>query len=156
MSRINIIDGRNVLDEVVKLFAEYKQNLNVDVSFQPADETKDEILKHYDEPLGRIYIATVDDEAAGCIAFHSMEDKQNCELKRLYVRPGFRGLHVGKMLIECAIKEAKNLGYSAIYLDTLSTLKAACNLYDRLGFERIAPYYFNPLSDVCYYRLSLK
>ena len=156
MSRIKIVDGRDYLDEVVKLFAEYKAELNIDMSFQPADDSKEEILKRYAEPLGKIYIAMVDDRAAGCVAFHPMDNKLNCELKRLYVRSNFRGLHIGRMLMDHAIAEAKALNYSAIYLDTLSTLKAACTMYESLGFERIEPYYFNPLPNVCYYRLKLK
>ena len=154
MSNIDIIDGQSCLDEVVKLFAEYKNELNADLSFQPADESKEEISRRYAEPLGKIYIAKVDNEAVGCVAFHPMNDERNCELKRLYVRPSARGLHVGRMLIEHAITEIKNLGYSAIYLDTLSTLKAACNMYESLGFEQIDPYYYNPLQNVRYYRLS--
>ena len=156
MTKINIVDGRNHLDEIVKLFAEYKQEVKVDMSFQPADDTDEEILKRYAEPLGKIYTAIVDDKAAGCIAFHPMDDKCNCELKRLYVRSSFRGLHIGRILMDHAIAEAKTLGYNAIYLDTLSTLKAACNMYESLGFEQIDPYYYNPLPNVLYYRLNLK
>ena len=151
---IKILSGHDYLKETVKLFKEYKAELNVDVSFQPADETESEIAERYKEPLGKIYIAMIDDNAAVCIAFHPMDDSHNCELKRLYVRPSYRGFHVGKMLMSHAIDSAKKTGYRAIYLDTLSTLKAACHMYENFGFERVDAYYFNPLPNVVYYRLT--
>ena len=156
MSNVKIISGFNHLDEVAKLFDEYKQELNVDISFQPVDETEEEIAKRYSEPLGKIFIALVDGQAAGVIAFHPMEDKNYCEFKRLFVRLQFRGLHVGNILMEHAINEAKSIGYHRIYLDTLSTLKPACHMYERFGFEQIDAYYYNPLPDVIYYRLNLE
>ena len=151
MSNVEIKDGKNYIDEVVKLFQEYKSELNVDVSFQPTDEKADEIIKIYD----KIYIAFSGNNIAGCIAFHKMTDDKNCEFKRLYVRNGFRGLHIGRLLMQHAINEAKKLNYNAIYLDTLDRLKAACKLYESFGFEKINAYYNNPLPNVCYYRLQL-
>ena len=152
MPDIKIVPGNNHLDEVVKLFKEYKDEIEVDMSFQPTDETTEEIVKIYD----RIYIALKDDEAAGCIAFHKMTDGNSCEFKRLYVRKEYRGLHIGKILLQQAIEEARKLNYESIYLDTLTTLKAACRMYESFGFEKIAAYYNNPLPNVCYYRLQLK
>ena len=95
------------------------------------------------------------DEAAGCVAFHKMSNDKNCEFKRLYVRKKFRGLHIGKLLLQHAIDEAKKLNYHAIYLDTLSTLEAACRMYENFGFKKIEAYYHNPLPDVRYYKLEL-
>ena len=156
MSNIKIISGLEHLSDVVELFDEYKEEQGIDFSFQPVDETEEEIAKRYSEPLGKIYIAFVDGQAAGVIAFHPMEDKNDCEFKRLFVRPNFRGLHLGNILLEHAINEAKSIGYRTIYLDTLSTLKPACHMYERFGFERIDAYYHNPLPDVIYYRLNLE
>ncbi|MBR1397909.1 MAG: GNAT family N-acetyltransferase [Selenomonadaceae bacterium] len=151
MSNIEIVSGQNHIDEVIKLFQEYKDELKVDISFQPTDETAEEIVKIYD----KIYIALNNDEAAGCIAFHKMSNDRNCEFKRLYVRKKFRGFHIGKLLLQHAIDESKKLNYNAIYLDTLSTLEAACRMYESFGFKKIEAYYHNPLPDVCYYKLDL-
>lgn len=155
MANVKIISGSDRLEEIEKLFEEYKAELNVDVSFQPTDITAEEISKIYSEPKGKIYLAIVENEPAGCMAFHQMENKSNCEIKRLFVRPKFRGLSIGKILMQKAIEDAKNLGYKEIYLDTLSTLKSACRLYEKLGFEQIPPYYYNPLENVVYYRLKI-
>ena len=152
MPDIEITSGHNHIDEVLELFKEYKNELNVDVSFQPSDEMEAKVTKVYDE----IYVALVDDKVAGCIAFHKMANKTDCEIKRLFVREKFRGLHIGKLLLQHAIDEVKKLNYNAIYLDTLTTLKPACRMYESFGFEKIDAYYHNPLPDVCYYRLKLK
>ena len=148
---VEITSGNDHIDEVAKLFEEYKNELNVDISFQPSDKSEDEITKIYD----RIYIALVDKEVAGCIAFHKMENQQHCEIKRLFVRKEFRGLHIGKILMNHAIDEAKKLNYKEIYLDTLTTLKAACRMYEKCGFKEIDAYYHNPLENVRYYKLTL-
>ena len=152
---IKIVSGNDKLEEVSELFKEYKAELNADISFQPEDVTLEEISKIYIEPAGKIYLAMVKNEIAGCIAFHGMKNELSCEFKRLYVRPQFRGLSIGKFLMNEAIIGAKNLGYREIYLDTLSTLKSACKLYEKLGFECIEPYYNNPLQNVVYYRLKI-
>ena len=154
MSEVKIVSGNENLKEVAKLFSEYKIELNVDISFQAEDITLEEISKIYAEPEGKILLAKVEEKFAGCIAFHKLKDK-SCELKRLFVRKNFRGLSIGKILMKKAIEEAKNSGYKEIYLDTLSTLKSACKLYEKLGFEKISPYYHNPLQNVIYYRLKI-
>lgn len=151
---IDIFEVEDDLTEIAKLFKEYKSELNVDLSFQPDDESTDEIKKSYAQLNGKIFIAQVDDEFAGCIAFHQMKSELDCEIKRLYVKPKFRGLKIGKILLEHAIKSAFDLGYTSIYLDTLERLKAACRMYENFGFKKIPPYYQNPLEGVIYYRLS--
>lgn len=154
MSEIKIVDGNKNLEIVAELFREYKTELNVDISFQVEDITLEEISKIYGEPEGKILLAKVEEKFAGCIAFHKLKD-ESCELKRLFVRKNFRGLSIGKILMKKAIEEAKNSGYKEIYLDTLSTLKSACKLYEKLGFEKILPYYYNPLQNVVYYKLKI-
>lgn len=155
LENVKIISGNENLAEIEKLFEEYKTELNVDVSFQPEDITAEEISKIYSEPKGKIYLAIADNEPAGCIAFHQMKNKNNCEFKRLFVRKKFRGLAIGKILLKKSIEDAKIFGYKEIYLDTLSTLKSACKLYEKFGFEKIEPYYHNPLENVVYYRLKI-
>lgn len=156
MAEVKIILGNKKISDVVKLFEEYKAELNVDLSFQPSDDSVESILERYNEPEGKIFLATVDEKVAGCVAFHKMESASSCELKRLFVRPEYRGLKIGNKLLEKAINEAKKIGYEKIFLDTLSTLKSACKLYEKFGFEKIDAYYENPLENVVYYKLELK
>ena len=75
---VTIEDGMQHLDEIAKLFTEYKDYIAVDVSFQPADQTTEEIAKRYGGDGGRLYIAFVDGAAAGCIALHPMKDAHDC------------------------------------------------------------------------------
>lgn len=154
MSEIKIVGGNDKLEIVAELFKEYKAELNVDISFQAEDITLEEISKIYGEPEGKILLAEIENQFAGCVAFHKLKDS-SCELKRLFVRKNFRGFAIGKILMQKAIEAAKNLGYKEIYLDTLSTLKSACRLYEKLGFEQIEPYYHNPLENVVYYRMKI-
>ena len=152
---VTIEDGTQHLTEVSALFKEYKAYIHVDVSFQPADETEEEIQKRYGGDGGRLYIAFVDGKAAGCIAFHPMEGQNACEFKRYFTRPAFRGQHVGTTLFQKAIADARALGYDAIYLDTLARLEACNHIYQKLGFQKIPAYYDNPLPGVLYYRYDL-
>ena len=104
---------------------------------------------------GRLYIAFVDGKAAGCIAFHSMQNGRDCEFKRLFTRLEFRGQHVGKALFARALAEAEAMGYEHVYLDTLQRLEAANIMYQAFGFHKISAYYNNPLPGVVYYRYDL-
>lgn len=149
---VTIEDGTQHLEEVAELFEEYKKYLAVDVSFQPADQTEEEITRRYGGDGGRLYIAFVDGKAAGCIAFHSMQNGCDCEFKRLFTRPEFRGQHVGKALFARALAEAEAMGYEHVYLDTLQRLEAANIMYQEFGFHKIPAYYDNPLPGVVYYR----
>ncbi|MCI7540361.1 MAG: GNAT family N-acetyltransferase [Veillonellaceae bacterium] len=149
---VTIEDGTQHLEEVAELFEEYKKYLAVDVSFQPADQTEEEITRRYGGDGGRLYIAFVDGKAAGCIAFHSMQNGCDCEFKRLFTRPEFRGQHVGKALFARALAEAEAMGYEHVYLDTLQRLEAANIMYQAFGFYKIPAYYDNPLPGVVYYR----
>ena len=103
---VTIEDGTQHLAEIAELFEEYKAYIAVDVSFQPADQTAAEITRRYGGDGGRLYIAFVDGKAAGCIAFHSMQNGRDCEFKRLFTRPEFRGQHVGKALSAFLVERA--------------------------------------------------
>ncbi len=152
--KIRITDGFEKLDEVEKIFAEYKDFIGINLSFQPADDTQDEIAVRYHD--GKIFLAEIDGEVAGCIAYHRMEnDFDACEFKRYFVRDEFRGKHVGRKLIQHAIKSAKKEGYKKIFLDTHTEYDTAKHLYESCGFVQIPAYYFNPLPSVCYYELEL-
>jgi putative acetyltransferase len=98
----------------------------------------------YAPPSGRLLLATVNQEPAGCVALRQLGDGV-CEMKRLWVRPPFRCLGVGRRLAEAIVDEARSIGYSCMRLDTVASMTAAIALYRRLGFVEISPYCGNPL-----------
>ncbi|NTW96285.1 MAG: GNAT family N-acetyltransferase [Erysipelotrichaceae bacterium] len=151
---IEIISAYDHLDDVRKLFIEYQTSLGIDLCFQNYDEELKSLPGKYALPDGRLYMITIDEEIAGCIALRRF-DKTRCEMKRLYIRPQYRGHHCGQLLVEKIIQEAKIIGYEEMVLDTLSSLKSAVSLYQRNGFIEVSPYYDNPLQNVLYFKLKL-
>jgi GNAT superfamily N-acetyltransferase len=140
------------LDEIGQirvLFREYEAFLNVDLCFQRFEEELRTLPGDYAPPTGRLLLATIQEHAAGCVALRALEPGI-CEMKRLFVRPHYRGNHIGRKLVERIIEEAYLIGYSRMRLDSLRHLDAALKLYTSLGFQEIAPYYNNPLPDVVY------
>ena len=151
----------NCTDKVKELFSEYTDMLvKSDNDFanylqlQDYDLELENLDKKYGPPKGRLYIATVEGDVAGCIALRNIDDK-SCELKRLYVRPEFRGNQIAQMLIEQIISDARDIGYKQILLDTLPFLKSAIYLYEKLGFYQIRPYNDSPMKNSIYYRYDL-
>lgn len=111
----------------------------------------------YALPTGCILLATLDDRVAGCVALRPLAEKGVCEMKRLYVRPAFRGSGLGRMLTNRIIEEARNLGYQFMRLDTMRTLMSgAISLYRALGFVEIEAYCENPMPDAIFMERSLK
>ena len=109
----------------------------------------------YASPEGRLLLAHYEGRLAGCIALHRLEDHV-CEMKRLYVRPQFRGRGLGLALAERVITEARSLGYSQMRLDTVEpVMKGAVRMYRRLGFREIPPYCRNPIEGALYMELEL-
>jgi ribosomal protein S18 acetylase RimI-like enzyme len=146
------------LEDVRALFREYAVSLNVDLCFQQFDEELAELPWDYAPPRGSLLLAKVAGELAGCCALRpldSVDYADACELKRLYVRPQFRGLGLGRRLVEAILEQAQQAGYACVLLDTLSDMEAARALYDDLGFESIPPYYFNPIAGAHYFKAEL-
>jgi putative acetyltransferase len=152
--KLQIIPAYDQCDEVRELFLEYQKSLGIDLCFQNIDEELSSLPGKYTRPDGRLFLMTVDQKVAGCIALRRF-DETRCEMKRLYIRPQFRGLHCGNLLVEKLIEEAKTIGYQEMVLDTLSSLKSAVALYRKFGFIEVNPYYENPLQDVLYFKLKL-
>lgn len=136
------------------LFREYQSYLNVDLCFQGFEQELATLPGKYAEPGGAILLAEHGEQIAGCVAVRLLKD-DICEMKRLYVTEGFRGLSAGRMLAEAVIEKAKQLGYKRMQLDTLQRLERAVGLYTKLGFKEIQPYYTNPLNEVVYWELDL-
>jgi ribosomal protein S18 acetylase RimI-like enzyme len=137
-----------------ELFREYQRWLNVDLCFQNFEAELAGLPGAYTPPRGGAWIARVDGKVAGCIALRPLDEGQ-CEMKRLWVRPDYRGLGLGRRLAEVAIRAACEAHYQAMCLDTLGQMSEAHALYDSLGFVEIPAYYDNPLDDVRYLRLEL-
>ncbi len=140
------------------LFREYAASLDVDLCFQRFDEELATLPGEYASPDGHLLLAYVGDRLAGCGALRPMADADYanaCEMKRLYVRPGFRRFGLGRALAEALLDEARRAGYSHILLDTLDEMETARELYASLGFEEIPPYYFNPIAGAHYLKADL-
>ncbi len=132
------VKNDNHLEQARLLFEEYALSLGIDLSFQNFEEEFASLPDGYAPPSGCLLLAIHENQTAGCIALRQL-DEDTCEMKRLYVRPQFRKLGVGKHLAETVIKEARNLGYERMRLDTLPSMTQAQALYRRLGFKEIAP-----------------
>ena len=146
------------LASATEIFREYATRLGVDLCFQNFEEELATLPGEYAPPGGAILLAHVDGRLAGCGALRPIADvdyANACEMKRLFVRPDFRGLGLGRLIAEALLDEARRAGYSAMLLDTLDEMEAARELYTSLGFEEIPPYYFNPLSGAHYLKADL-
>lgn len=137
------------MEVVRELFREYQDFLGVDLCFQGFEEELATLPGKYAPPAGIVLIATRDQSVAGCVAMRPLEGSV-CEMKRLYLRPGHRGLGIGRMLAEAVIDAAAAAGYASMRLDTLDKLTEAITLYRSMGFESMKAYYHNPLDGVVY------
>lgn len=157
---LDIVSGLSAADcgLVRALFEEYQRSLGIDLCFQNFEAELRGLPGDYAPPLGDLLLAYVNGEAAGCCAFrplHNADYPNACEMKRLYVRPAFRGLGLGRLLAERTLVLAHQAGYNDMLLDTLSDMEAARSLYQELGFVEVPPYYHNPLQGAHYLKVSL-
>jgi len=166
-------------EAVRAIFDEYAASLTVDLGFQNFDEELAQLPGEYAEPRGTLLLALVDASpgqpavpgapqlvrpngqpayVAGCCALRPLDtvDYANAaEMKRLYVRPGFRGLGLGRQLAEAVLDAARSAGYACVLLDTLDDMESARALYEDLGFAEVPPYYHNPIAGSHYLKVDL-
>jgi putative acetyltransferase len=127
------------------LFEEYAAGLEIDLCFQGFTQELESLSRMYGPSRGVLLLAEIQGRAAGCAAVRPLADVI-CELKRVYVRPDFRGTGMGRRLTESALQMAREMGYKSIRLDTLPQMQAAQRLYEDLGFRDIPPYYGEPIA----------
>jgi ribosomal protein S18 acetylase RimI-like enzyme len=142
------------IDLARELFREYHRSLGVDLCFQDFEHELASLPGEYAPPSGRLLLSYEEETLAGCVALRKIDDS-TCEMKRLYVRPGFRGKQLGKRLADAVIEEARGIGYKKMKLDTLPTMTAAIALYRSLGFKSTLPYRHNPIPGALFMELDL-
>jgi GNAT superfamily N-acetyltransferase len=142
------------IEEARRLFREYENWFGLDLCFQNFDKEVADLPGKYAGPAGgRLLLAMAGETIAGCIALRKIEDGV-CEMKRLFVRPGFQGQGIGKMLIERLISEAQAIGYRKMRLDSYPPkMQKAIGIYRSYGFREIPAYYHNPYSEAIYLEL---
>jgi GNAT superfamily N-acetyltransferase len=138
-----------------ELFLEYAQSLGFSLCFQNFDQELADLPGDYAPPDGRLLLAEFEGQVAGCVALHKLEEGI-CEMKRLYLRPQFRGKGLGRVLADRIIGEARRIGYRRMRLDTVEpVMKDAVGMYRRIGFREISAYCANPVAGALYMELLL-
>ena len=152
--KIVLVDDAAAVTVVRELLEEYWQSFGFTPCFQNFSEELAGLPGAYTPPGGRLALAWIEQEPAGCIALRWL-DEGRAEAKRLYVRPRFRGLGLGRALMEWAIAEARAAAYSELVGDTMPEMNSALELYQRMGFERSQPYSDKPTEGAIFIRLKL-
>jgi GNAT superfamily N-acetyltransferase len=159
----SVVKGFSILQAVTpaqvaqarELFLEYAQSLGFSLCFQNFDQELAGLPGDYAPPGGRLLLAEFEGEPAGCVALHKLAP-DICEMKRLYLRPKFRGKGLGGILVQAIFAEARQIGYRRMRLDTVEpVMKDAVAMYRKLGFREIAPYRANPMAGTLYLELTL-
>lgn len=154
---MNIVQAQSSadIDRARELFEEYAAWLGINLCFQNFEKELAELPGEYVPPTGRLFLAFDSDQVSGCVALRSLGEG-TCEMKRLYVRPDFRGKGLGRELTQTVIDAAREIGYERMRLDTLpGRMDRAISMYRSLGFREIAAYYHNPVAGVTFMELSL-
>jgi len=145
----------NQIAQARELFLEYAKSLGFSLCFQDFDKELAGLPGDYAPPDGRLLLAEYERQLAGCVALHKLE-ADICEMKRLYLRPQFRGRGLGRLLVDRIMAEARQIGYRRMRLDTIEpVMKDAVAMYRKLGFKEIAPYCANPIAGALYMELQL-
>jgi len=140
------------IEQVRSLFRQYRAELPLQYRFRSFES--EGLPGEYGPPQGKLLLALVSGQPAGCVGLRPFPQEATCEMKRLYVRPGFRGRKLGRELAERVLQEARALGYRRLRLDTHPpTMQAAVRMYRKLGFQEITP--ASPVEGLLYMELLL-
>lgn len=137
------------------LLREYAEAIGTDLEYQGFSAELAALPEPYSPPGGALLIAYVDENIAGCVGLRPLGDGAG-EMKRLYVRPAFRGVALGKQMVESVILRARQAGHRELRLDTLPSMSSAQSLYRKLGFVEIGPYHEQYLPGTRFYSLDLR
>lgn len=144
------------LADTAALFRAYEASLDTNLCFQGFEAELAGLPGAYAPPFGELFIARGGDgSAVGCVALRPVEPKGTCEMKRLYVAPAGRGSGLGRALMEAVIREARDIGYREMRLDTLPSMTVAQSMYRAAGFRLIEPYYDTPVGGTVFMALGL-
>ncbi len=141
--------NQSELNDAINLFNEYASSLNISLAFQNFTEELNNINTMYGSPTGSLLLVYDKNQAIACAAYRII-DEAVCELKRMYIKPNYRGKGIGQKLLDMLCISAKEVGYKIMRLDTLDTMLPALSLYRKNGFAAIDPYYHNPNEGVVY------
>jgi len=148
------VQSAEELADVRRLFEEYWTSFGFTPCFQNFGAELEALPGVYVPPDGALALATLDGRIAGCVALRRV-DAARCEMKRLYVRPEFRGSGAGLKLLHWIVERARAAGYHEIVCDTMPVMAKALTMYDRFGFERSEPYGASPTPGAIYLRMKL-
>ena len=158
---VELLPGYEHPEAIVELFTEYTRMLVETapdfaryLAIQNYDREIEHLEEKYGRPAGRLYLACVDGAVAGCIALRKL-DAERCEMKRLYVRPAFRGSGLGRRLVDRILADAREIGYRSMLLDTLPSLQSAITMYRGLGFREISCYNDSPMQETLFMQIDL-
>jgi GNAT superfamily N-acetyltransferase len=154
MIKLSQVERPEQIEEVKRLLLEYEASLGISLCFQGFEKELAELPGEYAPPGGRLLLALDADQATGCVALRRIDD-ETCEMKRLYLRPAFRGRGTGRLLAVAIISEARTVGYKKMRLDTIPSMREAMALYESLGFKHIQPYRYNPIEGAVFVELEL-
>ena len=154
MVRILPAESAEDLRQARLLFQEYAASLDFDLDFQNFEEELANLPGDYTPPTGCLLLAVDGGRIAGCVALRRLSHEA-CEMKRLYVKPQFRSMGIGKSLAEAVIHKAEKIGYARMRLDTVPSMRGAQELYESLGFKKIPPYCHNPVEGAAFLELKL-
>jgi len=156
MSHIVEATSAEQIEQVRNLFAEYRAQLPVDYCFRKFDAEIAGLPGDYAPPRGKLLLATVLGQPVGCVGLRPFPLADTCEMKRLYVRPAFRGGKLGRELTERLLQEARQLGYRSMRLDTYApAMQAAVRMYQKMGFREVGPEPLEPTDGLTYMELAL-